>query len=66
VDQLVASVAIALVLLALVVRDVLIDHGRFLRATSSERNDAMRDTAEVRTDTLRLGPGPSVEDDAAA
>lgn len=42
-EQLVASVAIALVLLVLVLRDVLVDHGRVVQATSSALDDARRD-----------------------
>jgi hypothetical protein len=65
VDQLVASVTVALVLLALVLRDVLVDHGRVVQATSLVEDDADREVA-AREDELRIGPGARAEDEAAA
>jgi hypothetical protein len=49
-DQLVASVTVALVLLALVLRDVLVDHGNVVRVTSAQegaRRDDVLDAEEI-------------------
>jgi hypothetical protein len=64
-DQLIASVTLALVLLVLVLRDVLVDHARVVQATSSEEAHAER-ALVVCDDDVRTGPGPSAQDEAAA
>ena len=60
-EQLAASVTLALVLLALVVRDVLIDHGVVVRATDRTRETLRRNIDELeRTtmeDDLHVTPG---------
>lgn len=55
-EQLTASIAVAVVLMVLVLRDVLIDHGRVVRAASTPRAGARRDEArddEARDDEAR-------------
>ena len=49
-EQLVASITVAVALLVLVLRDVLIDHGDVVRATSAQdraRRDGVLDADEV-------------------
>ena len=48
--QVVASIAVTLVLSVLVLRDVLVDHGRVLRATWSEHEDDRRDERLTEAD----------------
>lgn len=64
-DQLVASITVALVLLVLVLRDVLIDHGNVVRETSAQggaRLDEALDAEEVGS----TGGPTRPEEEAAA
>lgn len=63
-EQLVASSTIALLFLTLVLRDVLIDHGRIVRATSSDDDGAGYQGLAV--DQSSDGETSGVESEAAA
>ena len=64
-EQLVASITVALALLVLVLRDVLIDHGSVVRVTAAQdgaRGDEVLDADEVDS----TGATTTAEEEAAA